>query len=485
VRTPADFAAWAEARAPGIVFAGPDPHYGIGLEELIPGYRIVSVDAPPALDILRARGVDVFALAAASEVSGPVDSAGERSTPFLLESPHTAMFLGRRGGGAVGGSAAGSVGSMALLDQIDSGGQIHLLVFKTSHGLETVCAERGWNLICAPARLARHWENKLVFREIAAGLGLHQPPGMAVDLSRASYAELAGALGPRFVLQAAHGYSGARTYDVADPEAFATAVAALRARSVRATTYVPGTALTLNACVTARGVAVGAPFLQVTGDPTLTRYPLGACGNDWTAAGEIGLANAPFVRAAAVVGNALATQGYRGVFGLDFVLGDDGQLYVIEVNPRLVASIALYTQLELLAGRLPLLARHILAFVDPKADAAPLDAHQTPVEGAQVILHNLAHLPRRVSGSLITGVYRWLEMAGELALMRPAVRVDAIEVPGEMLVLAPARGAQVNGGQAWGRIQVRRRVLGPGGRLTPDIARAVRALTDAVDLAVE
>lgn len=472
VRSPSDLAHWAERHASGLVFAGPDPHYGIGLEALIPGYRIVSIDAPPALDILRARGVDVFALSTAADVAPTAGADGERSTSDLLASPQTATFLNRRSAAAPEAVAG---------DPIE-GGPVHLLVFKSSHSVETLCREHGWTLLCAPAKLARHWENKVIFRRLADELGLPQPPGMAVDLGEARYADIATTLGPRFVLQAAHGYSGARSFDIADLEAFRAAVAALRGRTVRATTFVPGLPLTLNACVTARGVAVGAPFLQVTGDPGLTRYPLGACGNDWSAAAEMNLDPVPFVAIAQTVGRAMAKQGYRGIFGLDFVLAEDQSLVVIEVNPRLVASIALYTQLELLAGRLPLLARHILAFVDPDADAAPLDAHLEAVAGAQVILHNLAPEARRVHGSLLTGVYRWLEMAAELALMRPAVRVDAIEVPGEMLALAPARGGRVSGGQAWGRIQVRRRVLGSDGRLAPEIARAIQAFGEAVDL---
>jgi len=458
VRSPADFAAWAEERAPGLAFAGPDPHYGIGLESLVAGYRIASIDAPSAVDILRARGVDVFALDATPDAMASLGADGDRSTQFLLDQPQTVAFLKRAA-------------------------TTPLLVFKTSHAIETICRQHGWSLLGAPARLSRRWENKVLFREIAERLSLRQPPGSVVALATATYADLARSLGPRIVMQAAHGFSGARTYDVTDAASFDKAREALRSRHARATAFVPGTPLTQNACVTARGVACSAPFLQVTGEPGLTRHPLGSCGNDWAAMALLGLDPAPFAAMAGTVGQALAREGYRGIFGLDFVLGDDGEVYLIEVNPRLVASIALHTQLELAAGLLPLLARHVLSFLDPDADDAPLDAHLAPLEGAQVILHNLAPGPRRVEGSLVTGVYRWLALTEELALMRPAVRVDAVQVPGEMLVLAPARGRLVGGGQAWGRIQTRQRIVDAAGRLVPEIARAVDVLREAARLA--
>ncbi len=475
VRAPEAFAAWAAEHARGLTFAGPDPHYGIGLERLVPGYRIASAYPAPALDILGAQGVEVFALAEPdparardlrADAAAGARGLRELGTADLLADPGAAAFIdGPQRAGA-------SMGAPRLPG---------LLVFKTSHAIESLCRRRGWPLLCAPAGVSRRWENKVTFRALADALGLRQPPGLGLDLAGATYAGVAEILGPCFVLQAAHGYSGARTYLVADADAFDAAVRALRAPTVRATAYILGTPLTLNACVTARGVAVGAPFVQITGDPRLTRYPLGACGNDWVAGTVLDLDPAPFVDVARRVGGALAGEGYRGVFGLDFVREPDGRLMVIEVNPRLVASIALYTQLELAAGRLPLLARHVLAFVDPEADRAPLDLHLAPVAGAQVILHHVGGAPGTVSGHFTTGVHRLASAMGGLDFARPAVRVDALADSEEMLVLAPAPGRRIEPGQAWARIQLRRRAVDGAGALLPEVVGAIEALGRAMD----
>lgn len=463
VRTIDDFAAWAAVHARGLAFAGPDPHYAIGLENLVPGYRVASLTAPPALGILAAQGIDVFALADTADADADVDA--EPSTVTLLSDPATAAFID------AGPHRTGSTGAPRLM------------IFKSSHALEVLCRERGWDLLCAPAIVARRWENKITFRELAGDLGLPQPPGLAIDdLAEATYAAVAGRLGPRFVLQAAHGFSGARTFLATDAETFDVAVRAIRARRARATAFVDGVPLTLNACVTSRGVAVGAPCVQITGDSRLTRYPLGSCGNDWTAAREIDLDPAPFVDIARPVGEALAREGYGGVFGLDFVRGEDGRLWVIEVNSRLVASIALFTQLELAAGRLPLLARHVMAFVDPEADDAPLDVHLEPVDGSQVILHNVSDEARRIERQADTGVYRIDPASGSLSYSRPAVRVEAAHGPGEMLVLAPQAGRVVGAGQAWGRIQMRGRAVDGDGRLLPALVAAIADVARAAGM---
>jgi hypothetical protein len=454
VQTPADFTRWAAARALDLVFAGPDPHYGIGLETLLPAYRIACVEPTPAVATLRAHGVPTFAL---GEELG-AEERPQYATPALLAHPRTAAFL-----------PPGAC----------------LWVFKSSHALEAICAEHGWRLLAAPAALARRWENKLAFARLAEDLGLPIPPHAVVEPAASAYGPVATRLGRRFVLQAPHGYSGARTFDVRDAASFRRAVRALGAvPQARASAFVPGTPLTLNACVTARGVAVGAPCVQVTGAAVLTRYPLGSCGNDWLAAPARHLDPAAYVTLAETVGGALAAEGYRGIFGLDLVLAEDGRCVVIEVNPRLVASIALFTQLELLAGRLPLLARHLLAFLDPDADQAPLDHHLGRLDGAQVILQNLQPGPCRTGPALETGVYRQMADPARLELVRPALRVDELGQPDELLVLAPAPGRAFAPGSACARIQLRRSVVTPSGRLNELTAAAVGALYQALALGV-
>lgn len=450
IRTAEDFRAWAATGAAGLSFAGPDPHHAIGLDQLVPGYRVLSVDAPPALEVLARDGVGSYAVDAVATRPGTV----ARSVQALLADPGAGAFLDERA-------------------------DVRLVVFKSNAVVEALCRERGWTLLAGPASVARRWENKIAFRALAAELGLRQPPGAVVDLAANDYGDIAADLGPRFVLQAPHGYSGSRTHQVVDAASFAEALAALGPRPARATTYLPGLALTLNACVTLRGVAVSAPFVQVTGVPELTRYPLGSCGNDWSAAQALDLDPTGFRQMAEAIGAALATQGYRGVFGVDFVLGEDGQPYLIEVNPRLVASIALYTQLELAAGRLPLLARHVLAFLASDLDDAPLDLHQAPVDGAQVILHNLDDSARAVTAALPCGVVGEGPAAAGALLGQPAAQVAATGA-GQLLRLTPGQGREVGSGQELARLQARGALSDESGQPRPavlDAARAVLAAT--------
>jgi hypothetical protein len=449
VRNLSDFRRWAESSprlASGLIFAGPDPDYGLGLEGLLPDYRVASGAESPSAALLRLRGRDVIALA-----------GGSGSSLSLLEHPDFEGWLHSRQRSA---TAAGPP----------------LLVFKSSFALQGRASALGLQLLAADAGLARRWENKVAFREIASRLALPQPEGMVFDPAELDFAAVQRKLGSPFVLQAPHGYGGAKTWSIADAADYASATEDLRARELKATALIDGLPLTLTACVTAQGVAVSRPFYQLTGEASLTCHRLGSCGNDWQALEHRSIDLATAMALADRVGRALAVEGYRGIFGLDLVSEfETGRIYVIEVNPRLVASIALHSQLELLAGRLPLLARHILAHLQPELDAADLEMHREPLQGGQAILHNLDDAPRRVGASLETGVYA-LGAEGALEFLRPALGVKAIQNQAEFLILAPEEGREIASGQTWTRIQRRDGVCDPDGQISSAVAAAIQAL---------
>lgn len=471
VRTPDDFRAWAERRARGLTYAGPDPHYGIGLEGHVADYGIACFDETPAAALLRAAGVEVWCPPDAPEADG--DGGGEaggepRGAPALVALPPVRDWLRSR---------AARFGS-----------PLPVLVFKPSYRLEQAGARDGWRPLAAPAALARRFENKAHFRALADALGIAQPPGRIVARDGMAYGPLAEAFGPRLVVQAPYGYAGMQTHLVADDAGLAAALAASRSPEWRVAGFVDGTPLSVNACVTARGVAVGAPFLQLTGLPDVTPFALGSCGQDWAIVPALGIDVDGVADLARRLGGALAAAGFRGVFGVDAVQDGAGRLLAIEVNARLVASIALYTQLELADGRLPLLARHVLAHLDPDADAAPLDAGAAPLAGGQVVAHHVGRAPFVVAAGVATGAWPLGApptgpAARVPAAVRPAVRVDAL-APGEALVLMPAPGRTLATGAAFARLQFAGR--GPAaadGTLVPDAAALLGAVARAAGAA--
>lgn len=482
VRTTADFAAWAASHARGVTYAGPDPHYGIGLEGVLPGYGIVCFDDTPAATVLRGAGVAVFCPGAAEPIPTDVAAAGREDAdalPALGAAPDRDPSSEPRGTPAL--MARADVRRWLAARAAGLDGPLPLLVFKPSHRLEALSAAAGWRLLAAPAALARRFENKAAFRALADELGLAQPPGRIVERADMRYGALAAALGPRLVVQAPYGYAGMQSHVVADDDALAAALAGSRSPTWRVAALVDGLPLSVNACATARGVAVGAPFLQLTGLPAVTPYPLGSCGQDWSVMAALDVDVDGVADIARRLGVAMAAAGFRGVFGVDVVQARDGRLLAIEVNPRLIASIALYTQLELADGRLPLLARHLLAHLDPEADQAPLDAGAGPLAGGQVVAHHVGGAPFRAAQGVAAGIWRVPSAPPPpRPVIRPAVRIDGVGA-GEALVLPPAPGRDVAFGQAYARLQFAGRgPARPDGALDAGVDALLRRVAEVV-----
>lgn len=116
---------------------------------------------------------------------------------------------------------------------------------------------------------------------------------------------------------------------------------------------------TLQACVTEEEVLVGPPQAQLVSHPLLTSPRPGDiqfCGGR-IAPGLLDDAHyQDAVRQVQAVGSQLQSEGYRGIFGMDFLVSKD-KTYALEVNPRMTG---LTTLLAFLQQDVPFLLLHIL-----------------------------------------------------------------------------------------------------------------------------
>ena len=131
--------------------------------------------------------------------------------------------------------------------------------------------------------------------------------------------------------------------------------------------------------------------VQLIGIPHCTSRPFGYCGNDMAAFANLGKDRISQVETAVrEVGRWLGQEGYRGAFGVDFLLDGD-VLYFAEVNARLQGSTALSSALASESGHVDIMIDHLSALlgIAPTETLSLSEWCEELPQAGQVIVHNL------------------------------------------------------------------------------------------------
>ncbi len=138
------------------------------------------------------------------------------------------------------------------------------------------------------------------------------------------------------------------------------------------------------------------------------------------------------------IGEYLRTQGYKGIFGIDFLYDKETQeIYASECNPRFTGSLVLYSLMLLEAGVPPMEFFHLLAHlnIDAKID---FDVVNIALKTRLPCAH-IAFSPRGITSmeiELPAGVYECQPGAEEtLRYVRPGISLADVRNPGEFLLV--------------------------------------------------
>src|ERR1700722_3159371 len=151
------------------------------------------------------------------------------------------------------------------------------------------------------------------------------------------------------------------------------------------------------------GVTVHYPSVQLIGIPDCVTRPFGYCGNDYGRAKDLGRAILDQIELATVtIGNWLRSYGYRGTFGVDFLVHDGVPLFT-EVNPRFQGSTHASCKLAIGAGESCLMLEHLAAIMGmsapPQRPVAELAAEAPAL--AHFVVHWTGEEAERLDPSLL------------------------------------------------------------------------------------
>jgi hypothetical protein len=361
------------------------------------------------------------------------------------------------------------------------GGKALFLMFDEE--TERLAADLGLEVCFPPARMRHHLDSKLTTTRLADEAGVVSVPYVLTRVE--SYADLRRAsrgLGPDLVVQLPHGDSGFTTYFISSATDFATHARAITAEpEVKVMRRIRCRPLTIEGCVTWHGTLVGPLMAELIGFPSLTPYRGGWCGNELAPERLGDDLRRRAMQATVTLGQQLLDVGYRGCFGVDYLLDQDsGALYLGELNPRITGATPLTSQAAIDAGRVPLLLYHLLEWfgVDYRVDVREYNHRWlTPpraVTWGQLILEHTAASAEVITEPPASGIWH-LARDGTVSLVRREYQPRAVADESEALFLRTVDDGQaVSAGRSLGRLLTRGRLLTDDGQLTPRAAAWVR-----------
>ncbi|WKZ31197.1 MAG: ATP-grasp domain-containing protein [Candidatus Dojkabacteria bacterium] len=456
---------------PTIFYICNDPERALGPEAFIDNYHIVCIDNSPLLPLLKAKGIKYFSLG---------ETLGDSNTIFR----NSNKLLARK--------------EVQEYIAANCGDQAYVQFFKIAPNIERESAKLGYTVLNSSSVLNRKFENKLSQYESLSGSVKNFPPTVITKLLDASYQDLSDELGEEMVVQFDRGHTGSGTLFIKSESQFNEVKDEFPNRVARIAKMIEGEAWTLNACVTRFGIAYGGLCKQITGIPELTSEAGGTVGNDWTQVS--GLSQEMLQQIGELterVGELMAADGYKGLFGLDLIITPNNELYLIEINARQPASTGMHSKLMLQSEQIPLIAFHIAEFAFKGDEQYLAFINQTfnkqfnedkishfiksqnhtslsSLNASQIIIRNKSGKDLKIKDAIPAGEYNSsLEKAGENYSISEIDRANFI-------LLHTAQGQEVSPGSEIARIQAPESVL-DGDNLKLQYAKMVELINQNND----
>lgn len=353
-----------------IVYIARDLERAFGLSETYENYHIITNATPFAKQILASRSKNFQA----NQQLVLIEDALLRDTHELLTHPQTVGFLKKLKNPA-------------------------LLVFKNTKVLETLCDEHGYHLLNPSAQLSQIVEEKISQLTWLQGLTHLLPPYYVAPLKEVTFSDIQGK-----ILQFNRAHTGNGTMRISDESHFIELQKKFPLRPVRITDFIDGPMLTNNNVVWKNHILCGPLSYQITGTPPFTDRIFATIGNDWAFPSKLlsEKLREDYQNIATAVGKKLASDGWKGLFGIDVVFNQKNQtLYLIEINARQPASTTYESQLQTLVNssitdpaQITTFEAHLLSLLDSTYEG---HAILPLTEGAQIIQRVRENLPPPLS----------------------------------------------------------------------------------------
>ena len=304
--------------------------------------------------------------------------------------------------------------------------------------------DRRFRVLAPPLMLKDLFDDKLRQLELFSILGVKTPATFVCPLAETTFSKASDILDGPFVVQPPVGSSGENTYFVNNETDFERVEDILEpSQRVKLSKYLPvpslnGHCVVLKTREGLRSIAA-CPSVQIVGTYGCTNRAEIYCGNDFSAANRVPKSiREEICTIMEKIGLFMGTEGFLGLFGMDFLLNGD-EVLALEINPRFQGSTMLLSLLQVDRGEVPMTALHVMQFMGLIEEFTQdfleqsKKMYRTPYKGAHLIVHSLKDEPYCIEHDMKAGIYTLVN--NSIERVRNGTTYRDIKSPGEWCIL--------------------------------------------------
>lgn len=367
-----------------IFFVAPNSNRGVGFEKEIKNYHIICSQKTDLVDYLKKEKISVLCL----------DDDSIKNSGKLLENKKVLDYIKKE-------SKAKTA---------------NIITFKPSPKIQKICEDNDFRYLGNDWKLNRKLEDKVEFVGITNELKIPNAKSEIIKIEdqKRFKDKFNFKNKDKYVIQFPRGYSGNSTFLIENKNDLENIVEKYENRIVKFSKYIKGDTYTINACAGSFGIIISKPIYQITGLTLFNKNQLGTSGNDYAYSEKLSnIEKKKIFDHTKKIGEYMVQLGYRGIFGLDFIINKD-DVDLIEINPRFVGSIPVFTKLQLQNQKISFLFLHLSEFLSLNINSELLLEDlscekwnkQNIFNFSQLILRNTKDVPIKIIKPMISGVYK-------------------------------------------------------------------------------
>jgi len=405
-----------------IFFITPNPIYAIGLEKIVKNYSIICSQKSDIVRYLRKEKIAVLCLN-----DDEIKNAGK-----ILANKKVIKYI----------------------KDNSKNKKANVITFKPSPIIQKICKDNDFKYLGNDWKLNRDLEDKIKFVEVTKKLKIPNADSKIIKLDK-NKCSLNFSRNKKFVIQFPRGFSGNSTFFLKNKNDSDKILKKYENRKAKLSKYFKGEAYTINACVVGNKTLIGKPIFQITGLSLYNKNIFGTCGNDYAYPRKLKKEQRKKIfDYTKKIGDYIKELGYKGIFGLDLVVSDK-KINLIEINPRIIGSMSLFTKLQIQNNQPPFLLLSIMEFIssaDTENDDFKKWDKKNNFNASQLILRNTRNKPIKIMKNLKSGIYE-IEK-NKLVFKKEAYSAEKRMKKNEFLVQCSAKGRVISPDIEYANIQV-------------------------------